>query len=153
MLNYDKEREPAGGFLPYHLRGGMRRWIEDGIQPGSFLTAVLEGELFEAVIHADEQASAALAEIVRWCYEELPASFGRPNSMKVWREVWRSAIEEMIVALHVQPCANVYDGCHYVVPYRADDGRCDCCTPCVEREQEAFDRAEQGIQDAEAERG
>ena len=58
--------------LPVGLRDGMRRYIEDGVEPGGFLTAVLANNLRDAVFYADDENLPRLADIVRWCYNEIP---------------------------------------------------------------------------------
>ena len=67
MLNYQK--------VPVHyMLSGMKRYVEQGIMPGSFLTAVLCNDLKEAVAHADAGNIEELVEWVRFCWNELPAS-------------------------------------------------------------------------------
>ena len=60
------------GRLPPHLQGGVKRYVEQGIQPGGFLTAVIENNLQLAVGHADPVSLAALRDITRFFYNELP---------------------------------------------------------------------------------
>lgn len=73
--------------LPEHLRPGAIRYIEGGIKPGSFLTAVICNDLQMAVGHADEASLAALPEIVRFFYNELPGNcWGSKKIMKAWME-------------------------------------------------------------------
>ena len=66
MLDYNELLE--------ELRGGMQRYVENGIEPGSFLKAVLRNDLQSAVGAADEWNLYSLPAIVRWCYWELPAN-------------------------------------------------------------------------------
>ena len=63
-MNYD--------LLPEHIRGGARRWIEDGIPPGDFLEAVFRNQLCEAFGRADETNQAAMFSIVQFMYNEAP---------------------------------------------------------------------------------
>lgn len=61
-----------GGFggefeaIPQRMRDSLRRYFLHGIRPGSFLTAVVENDLFGAVRHADPENLAILPTYVRW---------------------------------------------------------------------------------------
>tara|TARA_R110000751_G_scaffold24314_3_gene67130 strand:- start:458 stop:772 length:315 start_codon:yes stop_codon:yes gene_type:complete len=71
--------------LPEHLRDGLARYLDRGLNPGSFLTAVLQNNLEMAIGHADEDSLAALPEIVRFFYNELPGNcWGSPREMTQW---------------------------------------------------------------------
>lgn len=79
-MNYD--------ILPEHCRGGMRRYIENGIPPGSFLTAVLENNLVEAFGRADQINQERLRDYCLWLYNEAPAmpirSWGSREIVRQW---------------------------------------------------------------------
>ena len=65
MRNYDP--------LPAHLRAGMKRYIEHGIEPGRFLRACLENDLSSAVSYIDDNTSMDdIAVILRWLLREAP---------------------------------------------------------------------------------
>ena len=71
--------------LPTALQGGMKRYIEDGISAGHFLTAVLENDLFSAVMRADADNLKELPNIVKWIYWEIPAeACGSETIVKAW---------------------------------------------------------------------
>ena len=71
--------------LPPHLQGGVQRYIEQGVPPGDFLTAVITNDLFLATSHADSTSLAALRDIVRFFYNESPTDcWGTPEKMKLW---------------------------------------------------------------------
>ena len=75
------------GRLPPHLQGGVKRYIEEGVPPGGFLTAVIENNLRLAVGHADPISLAALRDIVRFFYNESPGDcWGTPEKRKLWME-------------------------------------------------------------------
>jgi hypothetical protein len=76
MVNYDR--------LPENLRGGMRRYIEHGIKPGDFLTAVLEDSLTRAFGQADSRNQARMFEIASWMYNECPPLWGSAQKVKDW---------------------------------------------------------------------
>lgn len=71
--------------IPQRTLDSIHRYVEHGIEPGSFVTAVLENNLVEAVGRADLENSAALADIVRYVYNEIPGqAWGNPNKVRAW---------------------------------------------------------------------
>lgn len=71
--------------VPEHLQHGIRDWVDEHIQPGHFLTAVIDNNLSEAVGRADAKSLAALGDIVRWFYNHAPsASWGSVERRKAW---------------------------------------------------------------------
>ena len=53
--------------------------------PGGFLTAVLSNDLARACRSADPGNLAALASIVGFCWEQLPAdAWGSPAKVRAW---------------------------------------------------------------------
>lgn len=71
--------------LPEHLRAGMQRYIEHGIEPGSFLTAVLCNDLMGAMARSDETTRAELWSICAFLYNEAPAiCFGSVEAFEAW---------------------------------------------------------------------
>ena len=59
-------------YIPDRMMGGLKRYIEDGTEPGGFLTAVLENDLERAVSNADEENMANLPAYVAYLYNEAP---------------------------------------------------------------------------------
>ena len=65
--------------LPEHMRFGVHNYIEHGLEPGSFLRAVISNNLFEAIKRADRVNAEYLPLYVRffesnapaWCYGSL----------------------------------------------------------------------------------
>ena len=73
--------------IPEGLRPGLERYITQGVQPGGFLTAVLENDLFGAMTKADPLSDETLADICRLIYNEFPSSsWGNPDKIKLWKE-------------------------------------------------------------------
>jgi hypothetical protein len=69
--------------LPERYREGMRRYIEEGIMPGSFLKAVLEDRLHDAVVTCD--LLSQIRDIVLWVYNEAPGRcWGSPEKVRQW---------------------------------------------------------------------
>lgn len=68
-----------------NLRPGLQLYIERGIQPGDFLTAVICNNLKEAFARADCQNQDLMLQIVAWMYNESPAlCWGSPYRMRRW---------------------------------------------------------------------
>ena len=77
MINYDR--------LPEHIRGGVKRYIEDKIPPGDFLTAVICNNLKESFGRADETNIAHMFDIVSFFYNEAPSGcWGSKKKMNDW---------------------------------------------------------------------
>lgn len=64
MVDYSK--------LPEHMQGAAQRYVEKGLHPGDFLTAVICNDLHGAVAHADDDNARALKEWVQFFYWEAP---------------------------------------------------------------------------------
>ena len=77
--------EPNYSLLPEHMRGAMRRWIQDGLWPGGFLTAVLQNDLVGAAMHADQINRYRLFEYADFLYNEAPRpAWGSVEATKAW---------------------------------------------------------------------
>ena len=83
MYNYET--------LPKGLQGGMQRYLEQGLAPGSFLTAVLENNLFDAVMRADSTNLSFLPDIVKWLHWEVPMEC---NGSRVLVDAWKAKVRE-----------------------------------------------------------
>ena len=89
MPNYDR--------LPEHMRGGARRYVEQGIRPGDFLNAVLCNDLKAAFSRADDINTTAMRDWVMWMYNDVPSPCqGSPEAVKAWVE--RGGLDGLDVA-------------------------------------------------------
>jgi hypothetical protein len=71
--------------IPGYMQGGLVRYYENGIPPGSFLTAVLKNDLMEAFNAADSNNQKAMRSYVMWLYNAAPmGSFGSPEAVTRW---------------------------------------------------------------------
>ena len=71
--------------LPDYTRDSLIRYVEHRIAPGGFLCAVLSNDLFGALGKADESNSAAIVEICRFIYNELPnGCWGSEERVNSW---------------------------------------------------------------------
>lgn len=74
-----------GFYIPERMMGGLQRYIDHGIAPGSFLCAVLENNLKDAVGRADAENLANLPAYVGYLYNEAPmACWGSPQKISAW---------------------------------------------------------------------
>ena len=66
-----------------NIKDSLSRYVEQGIKPGSFLTAVLENDLMEAMGRADAINRYNLYDICTYIYNELPGRmWGNPEKVK-----------------------------------------------------------------------
>lgn len=68
-----------------HMEESMYLWVNKGILPGAFGTALLMNSLSGAVMAADPNNRACIAEWVEWCYWNLPANcWGSEEKVLAW---------------------------------------------------------------------
>jgi len=72
-------------YVPDRMMEGIRRYIEQGIPPGDFLTAVIDNNLSEAMGRADDENLRNLPAILAYFYNEAPGScWGSPEKRREW---------------------------------------------------------------------
>jgi hypothetical protein len=92
----------AGGpadwkLIPQRMRGAMHRYLQHGIAPGHFLTAVLSNDLREAVSRADEENMLILHDYIRFLYNYAPnGSWGSKQCFDNWLAI--GGLDGLIVA-------------------------------------------------------
>jgi hypothetical protein len=78
---------------PRNLRGGLERYLESGVAPCDFLTAVLSNDLRGAFLVADLQNREQMYEIVNFLYWELPGgAWGSKEKVDSWLQVFRERV-------------------------------------------------------------
>lgn len=71
--------------VPGHLHGGIILYIENGIEPGGFLQAVVQNDLREALGRADHINRDRLWDIVSWFWNYAPSScWGSVETYNDW---------------------------------------------------------------------
>lgn len=71
--------------LPEHMQDAMRLYMERGIEPGSFLAAVLCNDFMGAIGHADSINAVRLRDYAIWLHNYAPpASFGSREKYAAW---------------------------------------------------------------------
>lgn len=84
MTYVDGEEVDYSG-LPKGLQAAMKRYVEDRIKPGSFLCAVLQNDLKNAVFMADDSNREHLWAIVMWLNWNAPQEcFGGITQFTNW---------------------------------------------------------------------
>lgn len=74
------------------MRGAVERYLNNGIMPGSFMTAVLENNLKEAFGRADSYNSQNMKDIIGYLYNEIPSSaWGSKERVTQWLEQFKTA--------------------------------------------------------------
>ena len=72
-------------YIPNRMMPGIKRYIEDGIQPSRFLTAVIQNNLSEACGQADDENIQNLPTYAAYFYNEAPSDcWGSKEKMKTW---------------------------------------------------------------------
>lgn len=70
---------------PMLYRGGLRRYLEEKIRPGHFLSAVLENDLAGAINRFSGHELSEVKALVIFVYNELPdASWGSEEKVAKW---------------------------------------------------------------------
>lgn len=73
--------------IPERMMSAINLYIEHGIAPGDFLTAVICNDLKEAVGRADEENLPLIPTYVSYFYNELPFTcWGSVEKMNEWIE-------------------------------------------------------------------
>lgn len=70
--------------IPAHMREGVVLYVEKGIKPGSFLTAILANDFMEACRRADDMNAACLFEYGRLLYSAPLGCHGSPEAVRDW---------------------------------------------------------------------
>ena len=75
----------SGFHIPDRMMESLRHYIDQGIAPGDFLSAVLKNDLKEAVGRADLENMQNLPAYVGYLYNEAPAlCWGSPELFNGW---------------------------------------------------------------------
>ena len=69
--------------IPSHMVSGIKHYIEHGVSPGSFLTTVIKGDLFDACATADDVNIANLPAYAAYIFNHFPR-----NAWGVYTNEW-----------------------------------------------------------------
>jgi hypothetical protein len=80
--------------IEQRFKEAIDRWVADACPMGSFINAVLENDLAQALGRADEDARENLHDIVKYLYNQAPSScWGSKEKVNQWREKKRQISE------------------------------------------------------------
>lgn len=73
--------------IPDRMMGAITRYLEQGIPPGDFLTAVIDNDFQGAIGRADEENMANLPAYAAYFSNEAPSPcWGSPAKRRAWLE-------------------------------------------------------------------
>jgi len=86
MKTYQEARKHSEySRIPEHILADLYAYVEHRQSVGHFLSAVLCGNLFEAVGRADKESCAVLREIVMFIHNEMRSDcYGNPAKVREW---------------------------------------------------------------------
>lgn len=88
-INYDAEN-----LIPAYMRYGVKMYIEQRIQGGSFLHAVLCNDLMRAASAADDINRHKLFDYILWLHNYAPpACYGDREKVRAWLDGGREVEE------------------------------------------------------------
>lgn len=71
--------------IPAYMQPALISWVNHGVRPGSFLTAVLENNLMEAVGRADNTNALHLKDYAAFLYNAAPSDcHGSTQKVDAW---------------------------------------------------------------------
>jgi len=75
-------------YIPERMMGGIQRYIEQGIEPGSFLSAIICNDLKGACAQADDENLRNIPAYIAYFYNESPMScWGSWKIMERWMSI------------------------------------------------------------------
>lgn len=83
------------GLVPGHLRGGLARYFDMGVEPGRFLCAVLENDLVGAALRCSgdaERVDVTLTELCSFLYNFAPSG---SHGSREKRIAWQAAVSRV----------------------------------------------------------
>jgi hypothetical protein len=73
--------------IPIRMHPGIIRWIQSGVKPGQFLTAIIENDLKEAINRADDENIIRLVAYVKFFYNAAPGGcWGSKEKVEQWQK-------------------------------------------------------------------
>lgn len=77
---------PGDILVPVNHIDAVEKWVNYGIQPGGFVTAVLQNDFQLAVVRADRSNLLVLPEWARLLDRLPPGSYGSRGNVTLWAE-------------------------------------------------------------------
>jgi len=71
--------------VPEYMHSGIIRYYENHIEPGDFLTAIIDNDLKGACVRADDTNKHCLLNYIMWFYSHAPSgTWGRQGAVHDW---------------------------------------------------------------------
>ena len=71
--------------LPEPFKEEVRKYVEEGIETGSFLKYILENDLFRTMMFAHLDNQECIKDVVLWIWNQLPSeTYGTPDKVNKW---------------------------------------------------------------------
>lgn len=84
---YDSTEQKMKEMIPQHMWGAVRRWVDQGIEGGSFLMAVMNNDFMGAVSKADDSNILCLKQWAMFVYNDLPSGcWGSEEKCNSWTQ-------------------------------------------------------------------
>lgn len=98
-MNFFKQDKAIECGIPDYMLDGLNLYFNHGIEPGSFLTSVLENNLVMAAACADDTNSRLLKNYANFLYNFAPSSsWGSKEKVEAW------------ISMHLKNRQEVADG-------------------------------------------
>ena len=82
-------------YIPARMMDGITRYIEKGVPPGDFQTAIIENNLEAACGRADEENLRNIPAYVAYFYNNAPANcWGYKGAVEAWGEKRNPPVDE-----------------------------------------------------------
>jgi len=86
-MEYSQRTLEITRYLPSHMQEAAAKYIEFGIEPSGFLTAVFQNDFRDAVVYADTVNSKALRTYAQLLYDVPLACKGSREAVQRWIEL------------------------------------------------------------------
>ena len=74
-------------YIPLRMMDSIERYVQHGVKPGRFLSAVISNNLKDAVAYADDENMKNIPAYVNYFYNKAPGNcWGSPEKMKSWSD-------------------------------------------------------------------
>lgn len=75
-----------------------------GLEPGSFVRAVLENDFLKAACHADDFSEQCLKNLALWIIHTMPvSSYGNAKAMKSWMDKTDQDRLDLMIEMNLRP--------------------------------------------------
>ena len=73
------------GNIPVEMRGGVIRYVERGLPPGHFLSAIFSNDLMEAASRADSENGRLFMDYAKLIHNQCPGDcWGDAKQVRAW---------------------------------------------------------------------